>query len=90
MITEADIEVFMSCKYCVQGHTRYTCMHTRMCICREMMAVVRGSADSVLCALNSDAFTVTYAKGPGYIDHRTFNLITYIMYSAWWQGMLLQ
>lgn len=53
-----------------------------VCVCREMIVAGRGSANSVLCALNSDTFTVTYAEGPEYIDYRTFNLITYTMYSA--------
>lgn len=43
----------------------------------------RGSSDSVLCALNSDTVTATSAEGLEYIDYRTFNLITYRMYSEW-------
>lgn len=30
----------------------------------------------MLCAMNSDTVTVTYAGSPEYIDYRTFNLIT--------------
>lgn len=52
------------------------------CMCVREIVVGRGSADSVLCALNSDTFTVTYVENLEYIDYRTFNLITYTMYSA--------
>lgn len=42
----------------------------------------------MLCALNSDTVTVTYAEDLEYIDYRTFNLITYSMYSVWLQGCI--
>lgn len=53
------------------------------CVCWEVMATGRGSSDSVLCALNGDMVTATSAEGLKYIDYRTFNLITYSMYSEW-------
>lgn len=36
----------------------------------------RGRTGSALCAINSDTVAVTSAGRPGYIDYRTFNLIT--------------
>lgn len=45
---------------------------------RVWEVTVLGGAEhaSALCAINSDTATVTSAGRPGYIDYRTFNLIT--------------
>lgn len=46
------------------------------CACLGGDSGRRGWAGSVLCAMNSDTVTVTYAGSLEYIDYRTFNLIT--------------
>lgn len=46
------------------------------CVCVGGDSSRRGRAGSVLCAMNSDTVTVTYAGSLEYIDYRTFNLIT--------------
>lgn len=74
----------------MQGHTRCTCLCVRVCVCREVMVLGRGSSDSVLCALNSDMVTATSAEGLEYIDYRTFNLITYTYIFRMVVGMHLQ